>query len=139
MRSNGGEKWRGFVKFKVQRAGKLERDTKNETGGQGAKTVVEPGKGVEEATWEKQRLQDDSSSWGARMTPTRREPGLWKIFAPGPHLTTRNREKELDLSSVFRGVSSTRSSTPCRQDCPKPQHLANLSSCSSNGRWVTGV
>lgn len=56
------------MKFKVQRAGKLERDTKNETGGQGAKTVVEPGKGVEEATWEKQRLWDDSWSWGKDET-----------------------------------------------------------------------
>lgn len=44
------------------------RNTKNETGGQGAKTVVEPGKGVEEATWEKQRLQDDSWSWGKDET-----------------------------------------------------------------------
>ena len=85
-------KWRSFEKFKVQTAGKLEREAQAQAqtrrlGGHGTNTVVEPGKGVEEANWEKWKVPERQPDLGENGTC--REKESWEIFTLGPTLDHR--------------------------------------------------
>lgn len=85
MRSNGGERWRGFEKFKVKTAevGKRATGPRFRTRqGQRAKIVVEPRKGVE-VNREKQNVEKVAGA-GTEHRRRRQGEGLVENILPRP-------------------------------------------------------